>query len=184
MAESTEAIVATEFPVRRIVTGIDASGRAVFVSDGVSPNTVTSPAGHGLSELLWLDAVPKGPDDGGESPADLHGGFPADGAIACRLIRFPGFPAGTPVNDTWLRVPGEDPARPGLHRSETLDLMVVIAGQITLELDDGEHPLGAGDAVVQRGTLHRWRVVGESPCTFLSVLISVDPTGAGEDQTP
>ena len=84
--------------------------------------------------------------------------------------------AGTPVDDTWLRVPYEDPALPGWHRSETLDLMVVLEGDLVLGLDDGEHPLGAGAAVVQRGTFHRWRVVGEQPCTFLSVL---DLPGSG-----
>jgi quercetin dioxygenase-like cupin family protein len=99
--------------------------------------------------------------------------------LAGRLIRFPGFPAGTPVEDTWLRVPYEDPDLPGWHRSETLDLMVVIEGALVLGLDDGEHPLSAGDAVVQRGTFHRWRVVGEQPCTFLSVLISPDPAAKG-----
>lgn len=170
-----------DFPVRRIVTGHDVNGKAVFVSDGRPPHTVTSPAGHGLSELLWLDGVPRSPDDGGESPADLHGGFPADGAIACRLIRFPGFAPTTPVDDTWLRVPGDDPAQPGLHRSETLDLMVVLDGHITLGLDDGEHALGPGDAVIQRGTVHRWRVVGEQPCTFLSVLISLEPPAEQEE---
>jgi quercetin dioxygenase-like cupin family protein len=53
--------------------------------------------------------------------------------------------------------------------------MVVFQGRITLGLDDGEHALGPGDAVIQRGTVHRWRVVGREPCTFLSVLMSVDP---------
>ncbi len=180
-ASGSGVLSAVDFPVRRVVTGHDVNGRAIFVSDGRPPHTVTSPAGHGLSELLWLDAVPSTPQDGGESPADLHGGFPADGAIACRLIRFPGFPAGTPVDDTWLRVPGDDPAHPGLHRSQTLDLMVVLDGHITLGLHDGEHPLGPGDAVIQRGTVHRWRVVGEAPCTFLSVLISLElPAGQEE----
>lgn len=170
-----------DFPVRRIVTGHDSEGRAIFVSDGRPPHTVTSPAGHGLSELLWLEGIPSNPDDGGESPADLHGGFPAGGQIACRLIRFPGFAPGTPVDDTWLRVPGDDPSHPGVHRSETLDLMVVLGGHITLGLDDGEHALGPGDAVIQRGTVHRWRVVGEQPCTFLSVLISLEPPAGQEE---
>ena len=178
------------FAVRRVVTGHDASGRAVFVEDGVPARTFGSLAGPALSELLWLDGPAKSADDGGDPPDDLHGGFPSGGAIAARLIRFPGFAAGTPVEETWLRMPGDDPARPGLHRSQTLDLMVVLDGHITLGLDDGEHPLGPGDAVIQRGTVHRWRVVGEQSCTFLSVLLSPEspestaPTASDEGLQP
>ncbi len=59
-----------------------------------------------------------------------------------------------------------------MHRTATLDLMVVLSGRVLLGLDDGEQEVGPGDAVVQRGTRHRWRVIGEQPCTFLSVLLS------------
>ena len=171
----TEPAAGPPFAVRCVVTGHDEGGRAVIVADGVPPATVTSPMGHGLADLLWLPQPPTGPGDGSEPAPDIRGGFPADGAIACRLIRFPGYPPGTAVEDTWLRVMGDDPDRPGMHRSQTLDLMVVLEGFITLGLDDGEHPLGPGDAVVQRGTMHRWRVVGARPCTFLSVLLSPVP---------
>lgn len=165
----------TEFPVRRVVTGFASDGSPAFLSDGVPPETVGSPAGHGVSELLWLREPAAKATDGGEPPTGARGMFPSRGGLVGRLIRFPGFPEGTPVEDTWLRLPYEDPALPGWHRSETLDLMVVLEGDLVLGLDDGEHPLGAGAAVVQRGTFHRWRVVGEQPCTFLSVLISPDP---------
>jgi mannose-6-phosphate isomerase-like protein (cupin superfamily) len=168
-------IFGSDFQIRRVVTGHDADGRAVFVSDGVPPRTVTSEAGHGLSELLWFTAPPSSAEDGTDVVPELIGRFPENGASTCRLIRFPGFAPDTPVDDTWLRVPGDDPEHPGLHRSETLDLMIVIEGAITLGLEDGEYALGPGDAVVQRGTVHRWRVVGQTPCTFLSILMSPDP---------
>ena len=164
-----------EFAARRVVTGFGPEGTPAFLADGVPPDTVSSPMGHGLSEVLWLQAPAAAATDGGEPPAGARGMFPSRGATAARLIRFPGYPAGTPVDDTWLRVPDEDPGRPGWHRSETLDLMVIIEGDLILGLEDGEYPLGAGAAVIQRGTMHRWRVVGEQPCTFLSVLIAPDP---------
>lgn len=165
------------FPVRRVVTGHD-DGHPVVTEDGTPPVTVASGQGHGLSELLWLSGPPTGGDDGGEPAAALRGSFPADGAIACRLIRFPATAPGTPTDEAWLRVAGDDPGQPGMHRTETLDLMVVLTGRIVLGLDDGEHALGPGDAVVQRGTRHRWRVVGDEPCTFLSVLLSPGPKTA------
>ncbi len=161
-----------DFQIRRVVTGHDEHGSPVIVADGVPPRTVTSAAGHGLSELLWFTAPPTSPDDGTDVVPELLGRFPEAGASTCRLIRFPGFPAGTPVDETWLRVAGEDAGQPGRHRSETLDLMIVLEGELTLGLDDGEYALVPGDAVIQRGTQHRWRVMGQQPCTFLSVLMA------------
>ncbi|MGA4538694.1 cupin domain-containing protein [Uniformispora flossi] len=160
------------FRVRRVVTGTEHG----VAEDGIPAVTVASRSGHGLSELLWFEAPPRdAAQDGGDPPAGMRGAFPQAGAAVCRLIRFPGIPAGTPGDDTWLRVPGDDPAMPGMHRSETLDLMIVVDGEILLGLDAGEYALRPGDAVIQRGTRHRWRVLGESPCTFLSVLLSPEP---------
>jgi quercetin dioxygenase-like cupin family protein len=175
---------AQQFVVRRVVTGHDEQGHDVFVSDGVPPLTVGALDGPGVSEQLWFQTPPVTGDDGGEPPAEQLGGFPADGAMICRIIRLPGSPPNTSPDQSWLRMPGDDPARPGMHRSETLDLMVVLDGQIALGLDDGEATLGPGDSVIQRGTVHRWRVVGESPCTYLSVLVSPDPKAAGLPQKP
>jgi mannose-6-phosphate isomerase-like protein (cupin superfamily) len=164
------------FAVRRVVTS-NRDGAPVVVSDAVSPLTVGSASGPAVSELLWLNQLPAEPDDGGEPSPEQLGGFPVDGAVVCRIIRLPGSPVDVPADQTWLRMPGDD-AKPGMHRSETLDLMVVLDGHITLGLDDGEYPLGPGDTIVQRGTAHRWRVVGEQPCTYFLVLIAPDPKAA------
>ncbi|GAA4955917.1 hypothetical protein GCM10023205_17400 [Yinghuangia aomiensis] len=167
--------VGEAFRVRRVVTGTEHG----VAEDGIPAVTVASRSGHGLSELLWFEAPPRdAAQDGGDPPAGMRGAFPQAGAAACRLIRFPGIPAGTPEDDAWLRVPGDDPAMPGMHRSETLDLMIVVDGEILLGLDAGEYALRPGDAVIQRGTRHRWRVLSESPCTFLSVLLSPEPDAA------
>lgn len=45
-----------------------------------------------------------------------------------------------------------------LHRTQTLDYGVVLAGEVELSLDSGEtRILKAGDVVVQRATMHAWR---------------------------
>lgn len=162
------------FEVRRVVTGHDGRGLPVVVSDGTPPATAGSRSGHAVSEVWWFDEPPRGIDDGGE-PTGRPGVFPVDGAIAARVIRFPAVPADTPDDQRWLRVPGDDPAAPGMHRTDTLDLMVVLSGRVVLGLDDGEREIGPGDTVVQRGTAHRWRVVGGQPCVCLCVLASPVP---------
>jgi uncharacterized cupin superfamily protein len=43
-----------------------------------------------------------------------------------------------------------------MHRTKTLDYVVVIEGEVVLLLDDTELTLNKGDVVVQRGTDHAW----------------------------
>jgi quercetin dioxygenase-like cupin family protein len=62
--------------------------------------------------------------------------------------------------------PRFDAKRPGFHRTDTLDFVQILEGRIALELHDEERVLGPGDCVVQRGTWHRWRVLGDRPCLY------------------
>jgi quercetin dioxygenase-like cupin family protein len=43
-----------------------------------------------------------------------------------------------------------------MHRTRTLDYVVMIEGELVLILDDSEVVLKPGDVVVQRGTDHAW----------------------------
>jgi quercetin dioxygenase-like cupin family protein len=159
---------------RRVVTGHDRRGAAVFLSDGTPPHTVSTPDGLSVSELLWLNGPARTADDGG----DREGGFdlePPPGGLSVRIITFPPPPADAPEADCWVRVPGDDPDRPGMHVTDTLDFMTVLDGEIVLGLDDGEHHLTQGESVVQRGNPHRWRVVGDRPCTYAVVMARPDP---------
>ena len=80
-------------------------------------------------------------------------------------------------DERWIRLASEDPERPGMHATDTLDFMAVLDGEIVLGLDDGEHHLRQGDCVVQRGNAHRWRIVGDRPCTYAVAMVR--PVGAG-----
>ena len=163
------------FDVRRVVTGHDAAGNPVIVSDGAPARVIDAPNGFAVSDLYWLDGHATDAAAGGD-PSD--GPFvlePPPGGVSVRMIRFPGNAPGTPVDDHWVRVGGDDPDRPGMHTTDTLDFMVVLDGEIVLGLDDGEHRLGPGDTVIQRGTPHRWRVAGEHPCTYATCLIRTEP---------
>ena len=58
-----------------------------------------------------------------------------------------------------------------MHTTNTLDYGVVVRGEMTLELDDGQiiH-LRQSDCIVQNGTRHRWRNPGPEPCLMAFVL--------------
>lgn len=165
--------------VRRVVTGHDEAGRPVIRADGPPP-VVEAPTGVAVGELLWLDAAPVGVDDGRDR---TEGGFPLEpppGGLSVRVIRLPPPSPGTGGADQWVRVAGDDPAEPGVHSTDTLDFVAVFDGEIVLGLDDGEHRLGAGDVVIQRGTRHRWRVAGDRPCTYAVFMVRPDPRAAGD----
>ena len=65
---------------------------------------------------------------------------------------------------------------PGVHTSDTIDLIAVTSGSVVLDLGDGgERKLTAGDAVVQHGTRHRWRNNGPEPITMIGVPRELGP---------
>jgi quercetin dioxygenase-like cupin family protein len=152
---------------RRVVTGPHG-----VASDGTAPLTVDLPGGIGVTELLWLDCPVRTVADGADR---TDGGFPLEpppGGASSRIIRMP-------ATGEWLRVEGDDDAVPGLHATDTLDLMVVLDGAIVLGTADGsETTVRAGDAVVQRGTAHRWRVDGARPCTYWVTMLRPAPGAA------
>ncbi len=161
----------SEFTARRVVTGHDAEGRAVIVSDGEPAGTIRA-NGFGVATWLWLEGPATTVDDGGDEPEGAIRLEPPAGGCSVRIIRFPGAREG---GGDWIRVEGDDPDEPGMHATDTLDFMVVVEGRIVLGLDDGEHELGPGDVVIQRGNRHRWRVVGDEPCTYVVCMLRPDP---------
>jgi quercetin dioxygenase-like cupin family protein len=69
-------------------------------------------------------------------------------------------------------ITSEDDDEPGMHRTDSTDFGVVLSGNLICELDDGaEVLLSPGDVVVQNGTRHRWRVVGDLPAVMAVVII-------------
>ena len=161
--------------VRRVVTGHDASGKSVFISDEtVGPVEVTMMPQF-QPHLLWGgDKTPQFPDDG-TMPA-WHTYFPPIGGFRFGLFTVLPDSTAAPdapdmeaaVADIEVKLPGLlrylDPSDPGMHTTDTIDFEVVLEGTIVLELDDGaEVTLHPGDTVVQNGTRHRWRNPGDTP---------------------
>lgn len=140
-------------PVRRIVTGHDGQGRAVFRSDDTYP-TQLIPSGDAAFALLWTTAtVPADNNDDTDGRA-RDAGLTIDAGSVIRIVDM---------------LPG---AESPMHRTNSIDYGMVIEGEIELELDDGaKRRIGAGGVIVQRGTNHRWRNPGEMICRIAFVLI-------------
>lgn len=60
-----------------------------------------------------------------------------------------------------------------MHRTITLDFIILIAGTVTCVLDNDEEVTlkNAGDVLIQRGTIHGWYNETDKPCRFYAVLI-------------
>jgi len=165
-------------PTRRVVTGHDASGRAVVLIDGAAPNAKLRRATGLTSTLLWVtDRSPADNFGSADAAAREIGVAPPPRGSIFRVVDFP--PAaefGAVDNAAMLRemgiASGQGGARhAGMHRTRSIDYAVVISGEITMLLDDSEVHLKAGDVLVQRGTNHAWVNRGRENCRIAFVLI-------------
>jgi quercetin dioxygenase-like cupin family protein len=72
---------------------------------------------------------------------------------------------------------------PGLaprnHRTDSIDYIVVLSGEIDMDLEGSTVHLRAGDVMVQRGTIHNWVNRGTAPCVLAVVLVDAKPVEAG-----
>jgi mannose-6-phosphate isomerase-like protein (cupin superfamily) len=169
--------------VRRVVTGHDSNGKAVFASDEqVDPLTLKLIPGAEFHRLWGADLAPTFPDDGGPTAQPSY--FPPVGGYRFALFSVaPGtrsIPADLDLEAALAemeeKLPGLvaylEPDNPGMHTTDTIDFEVVLSGEVILELDDGaEKVLGPGDTVVQNGTRHRWSNRGTQPAVLAVFLI-------------
>jgi mannose-6-phosphate isomerase-like protein (cupin superfamily) len=168
----------TPVGIRRIVTGHDASGKAVVLQDSPTPNVKVRPVGGFVSHLVWVTD---------ESPADIAGTAdrslreigtapPANGTVF-RVVDFP--PEGGKVHDrdAMLQAMGlKDETHGGarhafMHRTKSVDYALVLSGEIDMLLDDSEVHMKAGDVMVQQGTNHAWVNRGTEVCRIAFVLV-------------
>src|SRR3954471_1224949 len=183
-------------PPKRALTGRDASGKSVFKSFDVTPQVVPIDSNPGLTfyELYSTEGVPgltgHEPDPMLKKTRD----FPDPGGTNFRLISYPprryygwrppeGVTFESALAELDEKIPGMgrhfDRSAPGMHTTDTVDYAIVVRGEMTLELDDGESiHLRQGDCVIQNGTRHRWRNPLDEPCLMAFVSIGGKPREA------
>ena len=173
--------------VRRVVTGHDADGKAVVVSDGAAPFVYENPAYPDLvSTDIWRTA---------EMPAAIvkcaseptlgpRRQLPAKNGTVIRINSFPPDPKGTAsmtpdearkafaaLGNESAATFGKGGRHPMMHRTETIDYAIVLSGEIDMVLDETDVHLTEGDVVVQCGTNHAWVNRSSKPCRIAFILI-------------
>jgi len=172
-----------EEALRRVITGDDAGGDSVVIVDGPPAEAAVVPGRGGLLEI-WTDNVlsvldPKDRTDRGKGKVVLsppqqsvkvrwfviepvpEGVSKADLDTATRAA-FAGFGAGHHILD--------QSRHSAMHETDTLDIICLLQGEVTLILEKGETRLKPGQIVIQRATNHAWIAHG-GPALLLAVLI-------------
>jgi mannose-6-phosphate isomerase-like protein (cupin superfamily) len=170
--------------VRRVLTGHDAEGRSTIIADGFAANMKEMPAGSGLAVTeLWETSVPAdnaGRQDAGNRNVRLE---PPQNGTLFRIVEFPPDSQwqNRPDARDWAKAldathaPDRSSSDPMMHKTNTVDYIVVLKGEIYAILDKGETLLKPGDVFIQRGTNHSWSVRGNEPCIVAVVLVDAKP---------
>ena len=162
---------------RVIVTQNDSAGKSSVLED-----LQLEPYGVGVLNF-WQTFQDRSPDDlSGRGPSFKF--FPDLGGTQFRLFTIPpDDPSATPeqikaVADEFFRHVGWATARrdtkrhPFMHVTPTVDYILLLSGEISLLLDEGDPiPLKPFDAVVQRGTNHSWINTGKTTALLMAVMV-------------
>ncbi len=170
-------------PIRRLITGENEQGRAVFIEDGPSPAVKTVPErpGYRVTNIWRTSASPCAIKEA-DSIHQQKGVLPPQHGTVIRVIDYPPEPtdqkeiaamqAATfaslyPDADHTLKA-GD---HPGMHKTDTVDYAIMLEGEITAILEGEEKIIRAGDILIQRGTNHAWANRSGKPARIAFVLI-------------
>jgi quercetin dioxygenase-like cupin family protein len=151
--------------IRRVVTGHDANNVAKVLIDAPATNE-KYPDANMISTLIWASAENPANIAIGESIEDMGnrvlGSAPPEHGTRFAVLDFP---------------PGNKAVT---HRTETLDYVIVLEGEIEMDMDDSTVKLKTGDILVQRGTNHTWMNRSGKRCRIAVVLVDAHPLGIGK----
>ena len=68
-----------------------------------------------------------------------------------------------------------DARHPGMHKTDTVDYIILLQGEVTMLVDEGEVEMKPLDVVIQRGTNHSWVNTGSEPAVLAGILIDAAP---------
>ena len=168
--------------MRRIITGHNEKGKSIVSMDGPPARSIGEDVG-GLFEL-WNtngdDVISTDSIDRADEEIILA---PPSGGTKFRYFQINPLPEGVPdemlqeiAADAFEKVGAahhrvDTTKHPAMHKTETVDYIILLKGYVTLILDDEEVDLKPFDVVIQRGTNHAWVNNGTEPALLIAVLI-------------
>lgn len=176
---------------RRVVTGHDSAGRSIILSDAICDVSVAIWHKDFVVTDAWrVDSLPA---ENGEyvdpcETVELES-MPTGNVV--RIVQFPpdadyldgvniakGF--GDLGSTGSAAEAGYDGApHPLMHRTNSLDYIIVIKGEVYAVMEAGEVLLKQGDVLIQRGTNHAWSNRSNEPCIIAAILNGAKPLNFG-----
>ena len=171
--------------MRRVITGHNEKGRSIVTLDGPPARSIGEDVG-GLFEL-WNtdgeDVISTDVNDRADQDIILS---PSGGGTKFRYFQINPLPEGVPEDmlqeiaaDAFKKVGAahhrvDTSKHPAMHKTDTIDYIILLKGDVTLILDDEEVDLKPFDVVVQRGTNHAWTNNGTEPALLIAVFFDTD----------
>ena len=168
--------------MRRVITGHDNEGKSIVVLDGPPACSIGEDVG-GLFELWNTDGNPINTKDSiDRADSEIILSPPRNGS-KFRYFQINPTPEGVPMDvmqdmaaEAFKKIGAShhrvDTAKhPAMHKTDTIDYIILLKGDVTLILDQEEVDIKPHDVVVQRGTNHAWVNNGNEPALLIAILI-------------
>ena len=171
--------------MRRVVTGHDEEGKSIVVLDGPPAKSIGEDVG-GLFELWNTDGNLINTKDRIDRADDEILLSPPKNGSKFRYFQVNPTPEGVPMDvlqnmaaDAFEKIGAshhriDTSKHPAMHKTDTIDYIILLEGDVTLILDKEEVVIKPHDVVVQRGTNHAWVNNGNNPALLIAVLIDSD----------
>ncbi|MDB9959488.1 cupin domain-containing protein [Gammaproteobacteria bacterium] len=168
--------------MRRVITGHDKNGKSIVVLDGPPARSIGEDVG-GLFELWNTDGNTINTQDNIDRADDEIILSPPSNGSKFRYFQINPTPEGIPMDimqdiaaDAFKKIGAahhriDTTKHPAMHKTETIDYIILLKGDVTLILDQEEVDIKPFDVVVQRGTNHAWINNGSDPALLIAVLI-------------
>lgn len=182
--DSSAVVDRPQANVRRVITGVNSQGRSTILSDGFCPHTMGL---HGiptfrLTELWKTDTIPVQIEEKSDKcgvPIELE---PFSNGTTLRFLEFPpdadwkgsadASHAFSAMGESGSAALDKNSSKHEMmHKTSTIDYIIVLKGEIWAVFEETETCLKAGDVLIQRGTNHAWSVRTKEPCLVIAVLI-------------
>jgi quercetin dioxygenase-like cupin family protein len=177
--------------IKRYVIGPDQDGRSTVLE--TEPTNTQTKAGFYSRSTLWATQ---------ETPVNntIEGDRALTEGLGARREPFPGgmlvralelWPDTDPdeqrkefaqlnaeVQQKHLPTAADAQRHPTMHRTDTLDCITVVRGEIYLITDTGEVLMTPGDTVIIRGVNHGWSNRSDNPCLLIGTMTDAIATGS------
>ena len=179
---------------RRVVTGHSADGRSCIVSDANCSVSVSLHHPDFVVTDAWrLDALPADNGTYVDPCQKMELESESTGNVV-RIVQFPpdrDYLPGLDIKTTLAKLgetgsaslaQGEDAPHPAMHKSNSLDYVIIVSGEIYAVMEDGETLLRPGDILIQRGTNHAWSNRSEAVCVMAAILNGAKPLALSREK--